>query len=35
MENTKKPLRKIIDFADKDFVGLDENTLVAEAARIM
>ncbi|MBD0300131.1 MAG: CBS domain-containing protein [Nitrososphaera sp.] len=35
MENTKKPLRKIIDFADKDFVSLDENTLVAEAARIM
>ncbi|HEV3433704.1 MAG TPA: CBS domain-containing protein [Nitrososphaera sp.] len=26
---------KIIDFADKDFVSLDENTLVAEAARIM
>jgi len=26
---------KIIDFVDKDFVSLDENTLVAEAARIM
>jgi hypothetical protein len=26
---------KIIDFADKDFVSLDENTLVAEAARVM
>lgn len=26
---------RIIDFADKDFVSLDENTLVAEAARIM
>ena len=26
---------KIIDFADKDFVSLDENTMVAEAARIM
>lgn len=26
---------RIIDFADKDFVTLDENTLVAEAARIM
>jgi len=30
-----KPPRKLIDFADKDFVSLDENTLVAEAARIM
>ncbi len=30
-----KELNKIIDFADKDFVSLDENTLVAEAARIM
>lgn len=27
--------RKVIDFADKDFVSSDENTLVAEAARIM
>jgi signal-transduction protein with cAMP-binding, CBS, and nucleotidyltransferase domain len=35
MENTKKPPSKVIDFADKDFVSLDENTLVAEAARIM
>jgi CBS domain-containing protein len=35
MVNTKKPPRKVIDFADKDFVSLDENTLVAEAARIM
>lgn len=26
---------RVIDFADKDFVNLDENTLVAEAARIM
>ncbi len=26
---------KIIGLADKDFVSLDENTLVAEAARIM
>jgi CBS domain-containing protein len=26
---------KILDFADKDFVSLDENTLVAEAARTM
>ncbi len=26
---------KVIDFTDKDFVSLDENTLVAEAARIM
>src|SRR5919198_589347 len=31
----KAPPRGVIDFADKDFVGLDENTLVAEAARIM
>ncbi|MDQ4050423.1 MAG: CBS domain-containing protein [Thermoproteota archaeon] len=30
-----KESNKIIDFADKDFVSLDENTLVAEAARIM
>jgi signal-transduction protein with cAMP-binding, CBS, and nucleotidyltransferase domain len=35
MVNTKKPPSKFIDFADKDFVSLDENTLVAEAARIM
>jgi signal-transduction protein with cAMP-binding, CBS, and nucleotidyltransferase domain len=35
MVHTKKPPRKVIDFADKDFVSLDENTLVAEAARIM
>jgi CBS domain-containing protein len=26
---------RIIDYADKDFVTLDENTLVADAARIM
>jgi CBS domain-containing protein len=26
---------RVIDFADNDFVTLDENTLVAEAARIM
>ena len=35
MTHTKKPSSKVIDFADKDFVTLDENTLVAEAARIM
>lgn len=35
MVHTKKPPRKVIDFADKDFVSSDENTLVAEAARIM
>jgi signal-transduction protein with cAMP-binding, CBS, and nucleotidyltransferase domain len=35
MVHTKKPPREVIDFADKDFVSLDENTLVAEAARIM
>jgi CBS domain-containing protein len=35
MTHTKKPSSKVIDFADKDFVSLDENTLVAEAARIM
>src|ERR687892_158873 len=35
MVNTKKPSSKVIDFAEKDFVSLDENTLVAEAARIM
>jgi CBS domain-containing protein len=34
MVNTK-PHRKFIDFADNDFVTLDENILVAEAARIM
>jgi CBS domain-containing protein len=35
MVHTKKPPHKVIDFADKDFVTLEENTLVAEAARIM
>lgn len=30
-----KARSRVIDFADKDFVSLDENTLVAEAARIM
>ena len=35
MVHTKKPPREVIDFADKDFVSLDESTLVAEAARIM
>ncbi len=35
MENTKKLPSKVIDFAERDFVSLDENTLVAEAARIM
>lgn len=35
MVHAEKPPRKVIDFADKDFVSLDENTLVAEAARIM
>jgi trk system potassium uptake protein len=35
MGHRKKPPRGVIDFADKDFVSLDENTLVAEAARIM
>jgi CBS domain-containing protein len=35
MVHPKKPPRKLMDFADKDFVTLDENTLVAEAARIM
>jgi CBS domain-containing protein len=35
MVNTKKPSSKVTDFTDKDFVSLDENTLVAEAARIM
>jgi CBS domain-containing protein len=35
MVHTKKPSSKVIDFADNDFVSLDENTLVAEAARIM
>jgi CBS domain-containing protein len=35
MVHTKKPHSKVIDVADKDFVSLDESTLVAEAARIM
>jgi CBS domain-containing protein len=35
MRHTEKSPSKVIDFADKDFVSLDENTLVAEAARIM
>jgi signal-transduction protein with cAMP-binding, CBS, and nucleotidyltransferase domain len=35
MENTKKLPSKVIDFAERDFVSLEENTLVAEAARIM
>jgi CBS domain-containing protein len=35
MVHTKKPPPKVIDFANKDFVSLDENTLIAEAARIM
>ncbi len=35
MVHTIKPHSKVIDVADKDFVSLDENTLVAEAARIM
>jgi predicted transcriptional regulator len=35
MVHTKKPSSKVIDLTDKDFVSLDENTLVAEAARIM
>jgi CBS domain-containing protein len=35
MVHTKKPSSKVIDFADSDFVSLDENTLVAEAARVM
>jgi CBS domain-containing protein len=35
MVHTKKPSSKVIDFADKDFVSLDENTLIAEAARVM
>ena len=30
-----KPPSKVIDFADNDFVSLDENTLIAEAARVM
>ena len=34
MVSSNKPGR-IIDYADKDFVSLDENTLVADAARIM
>jgi len=32
---SSNPANKIIDFTEKDFVSLDENTLVAEAARIM
>jgi CBS domain-containing protein len=35
MVNREKSPSRVIDFADKDFVTLDENTLVAEAARIM
>jgi predicted transcriptional regulator len=35
MVHTKKPHSKVIDVADKDFVSLDENTSVAEAASIM
>jgi CBS domain-containing protein len=35
MHRKKKPPRGVIAFAKKDFVSLDENTLVAEAARIM
>lgn len=35
MVHTEKPPSKVIDVADKDFVSLDENTLVAEAAMIM
>jgi CBS domain-containing protein len=35
MVHTKKPSSKVIDLADKDFVSLDENTLIAEAARVM
>ncbi len=35
MVRTKKPPSKVIDVADKDFVSLDENMLVAEAARII
>jgi CBS domain-containing protein len=35
MVHTKKPSSKVIDFADKDFLTLDENTLIAEAARVM
>jgi hypothetical protein len=31
----KKPHSKVIDTADKDFVSLYENTLVAEAAKII
>jgi hypothetical protein len=34
MVSSNKPGR-IIDYADKDFVSLDRNTLVADAARIM
>jgi CBS domain-containing protein len=35
MVHSEKPPSKVIDIADKDFVSLDENTLVAEAAMIM
>jgi len=35
MVHSEKPPSKVIDVADKDFVSLDENTLVAEAAMIM
>jgi CBS domain-containing protein len=35
MVHTKKLRSKVIDLADKDFVSLDENTLIAEAARVM
>jgi CBS domain-containing protein len=31
----KKPSSKVMDLVGKDFVSLDVNTLVAEAARIM
>ena len=31
MVETKKPHSKVIDVTDKDFVSLDESTLVAEA----
>jgi CBS domain-containing protein len=31
----QQPSYRVIDFAEKDFVSLDENTLVAEGARIM
>jgi CBS domain-containing protein len=35
MVDREKSPSRVIDFADKDFITLDENTLVAEAARIM